>query len=72
MEKNAYIEVRGYKERKTIMKELSLNEQYAIQGGGLILTGLLYLLLGAGLYKIVTSKRGRISIPRLIHLEWGR
>lgn len=54
------------------MKELSLNEQYSIQGGGLILTGLLYLLLGAGLYKIVTSKRGRISIPRLINLEWGR
>ncbi|MEG0367522.1 MAG: hypothetical protein RR585_11850 [Coprobacillus sp.] len=53
------------------MKELSLNEQYTIQGGGLILSGLLYLILGAGLYKIITSKRGRISIPRLVHLEWG-
>ncbi|MEG0277285.1 MAG: hypothetical protein RR630_09665 [Coprobacillus sp.] len=53
------------------MKELSLNEQYTIQGGGFILTGLFYLLLGAGLYKIITSKRGRISVPRLIQLEWG-
>ena len=52
------------------MKELSLQQQYEITGGSAIGTALLYLLLGAGLYKIYKSKRGRISIPKLIQLEW--
>ncbi len=57
-------------ERRRIMKELTLQQQCAIQGGSIIGTGILYLLLGAGLYKILNSKRGRISIPKLVSLEW--
>jgi hypothetical protein len=52
------------------MKELTLQEQYEIQGGSLIGTALIYLLLGAGIYKIWKSKKGRISIPRLVNIEW--
>jgi len=52
------------------MKELSLQEQYEIQGGGIIGTAIIYLLLGCGIYKLVKSSRGRISVPRLITLEW--
>ena len=52
------------------MKELTLQEQYEIQGVSLVGTALLYLLLGAGIYKIWKSKKGRISIPRLINIEW--
>ena len=52
------------------MKELTLQQQYEIQGGSLIGTALIYLLLGAGIYKIWKSKKGRISIPRLINIEW--
>ena len=55
---------------RIIMKELTLQEQYEIQGGSLVGTALLYLLLGAGIYKIWKSKKGRISIPRLINIEW--
>lgn len=53
------------------MRELTLQEQYDIQGGSFIGTALLYLLLGAGVYKIWKSKRGRISLPRIIQIEWG-
>ncbi len=52
------------------MKELSMQEQLEIQGGSLLGSAIIYLILGAGLYKIFTSKKGRISIPRLIQLEW--
>lgn len=52
------------------MKELSLQEQYEMQGGSLIGTAIIYLLLGAGIYKIYKSSRGRISIPRIINIEW--
>lgn len=52
------------------MKELTIQQQYEISGGSAIGTAILYLLLGAGLYKIYKSKRGRISIPRLLQLEW--
>lgn len=52
------------------MKELSLQQQCEIQGGSLIGTAIFYVLLGAGVYKILRSKRGRISIPRLVNLEW--
>lgn len=53
------------------MRELTLQEQFEIQGGSLVGTAILYALFGAGLYKIFKSKRGRISIPRLIQIEWG-
>ena len=52
------------------MKELTLQQQCEIQGGNLIATALLYLILGAAAYKIIKSKKGRISIPRLISIEW--
>ena len=52
------------------MKELTLQKQYETCGGSVIGTAILYLLLGAGLYKIYKSKKGRISIPRLLQLEW--
>lgn len=52
------------------MRELSVKQQCEIQGGSFIASALLYLILGAGLYKIFMSKKGRISIPRLIQLEW--
>lgn len=53
------------------MKELSVQEQCQIEGGSFIGAALLYLLLGAGIYKLYKSKRGRISIPRLVNIEWG-
>ncbi len=52
------------------MKELTLQQQYEVQGGSVIGTTLIYLLLGAGIYKLVTSTKGRISLPRIITLEW--
>ena len=52
------------------MKELSLYEQCSISGGAGLSTALLYLILGAGVYKLLKSSKGRISIPRLIQLEW--
>ena len=52
------------------MKELTLQQQCEIQGGSLIATALLYLILGSAAYKIIKSKKGRISIPRLISIEW--
>lgn len=55
---------------RIFMKELSLREQCTIQGGSLIGTALFYLMLGAGIYKIWKSKKGRISIPRLLNIEW--
>lgn len=51
------------------MKELSLQELEQINGGG-VLTVIIYCVLGAGVYKIIKAKKGRISIPRLIQLEW--
>lgn len=52
------------------MKELTLQQQYEIKGGIALSTALLYLILGTALYKIYKSKKGRISIPRLLNLEW--
>lgn len=52
------------------MKELTLQQQCQIQGGSIIGTAIIYLLLGAGIYKIWSSKNGRISIPKLVSLEW--
>lgn len=51
------------------MKELSLQEMQEVNGGG-VMTVIIYCILGVGAYKIIKSKRGRISIPRLIQLEW--
>lgn len=54
-----------------IMKELSLQQQYELCGGIAASTALLYLILGTALYKIYKAKKGRISIPRLLKLEWS-
>lgn len=68
-----YIYSRGVnkKERKKrIMVEMNLQQQESICGGVALSTALLYLILGTALYKIYKSKKGRISIPRLLQLEW--
>ncbi len=52
------------------MKELTLQEQYELTGGSAVATVIIYVLLGAGIYKIIKSTSGRISIPKLISIEW--
>ena len=52
------------------MRELSVYEQQELCGGSPIVQALLYILLGSGIYKIITSNKGRISIPRLVNIEW--
>lgn len=52
------------------MKELTLQEQCQLCGGSATATIIIYLLLGATLYKIYKSKRGRISIPKIIRIDW--
>ncbi|MDE6953647.1 MAG: hypothetical protein K2P09_07525 [Erysipelotrichales bacterium] len=52
------------------MVEMNLQQQESICGGVALSTALLYLILGTALYKIYKSKKGRISIPRLLQLEW--
>ena len=61
---------RGFYKKEDIMEELSMYEQSVISGGAGLSTAILYLILGAGLYKILKSTKGRISIPRIIQLEW--
>ncbi len=51
------------------MKELTVCQQREISGGGLG-TGFMLLVIGTALYKVFFSKAGRISIPRLISIEW--
>lgn len=63
--------IRGLLQKGAIMKELTLQQQLETSGGSVIGSALLYLLLGAGLYKLYKSKKGRISIPRLLQLEWN-
>ena len=63
--------MRGGKKGGKSMNELSLQEQYELQGGSFVGAAILYLLLGAGIYKIYKSRRGRISIPRILNIEWG-
>ena len=53
------------------MSELTLEQQYEISGGSAVGTTIIYLLLSCGLYKIYKSKKGRLSIPRLISIEWS-
>ena len=52
------------------MYELSVSEQQQINGGGPA-SYIIYALLGAALYKVWKSKKGRISLPRVIQIEWG-
>ncbi len=52
------------------MKELSLEEQFQFTGGSAVGTIIIYLLLGVGLYKVIKSSSGKLSIPNLISTEW--
>ncbi|MCD7840556.1 MAG: hypothetical protein LUG46_08040 [Erysipelotrichaceae bacterium] len=52
------------------MKELTMQEQFELTGGSAIGTIIIYLLLGAGLYKVIKSSSGKLSIPKLISTEW--
>ncbi len=51
------------------MCELTTLEMQELEGGS-ILTGLIYVAIGAGIYKILTTTRGKITITKLITLEW--
>lgn len=51
------------------MNELQLVQQMEITGGsagGLILC----IVIGAAVYKMLFSNGGRVSIPKLISIEW--
>lgn len=51
------------------MQELSLASQMEIQGGSA--TGwFLCIVIGTAIYKVFRSSKGRVSIPRLISIEW--
>ncbi len=52
------------------MRELLLQEQCELTGGSAVGTIIIYLLLGAGLYKIIKSTSGKLSIPQIISTEW--
>lgn len=51
------------------MQVLEKNELMETEGGSL-LTYIVYVAIGGAIYKIVTSKAGRLTIPRIITLEW--
>jgi len=53
------------------MYELSSVEQEQIYGGSAA-SYIIYALLGAALYKVWKSKKGRISLPKIIQIEWGQ
>ena len=52
------------------MYELSEQEMMQVNGGG-TLKYIIYAIFGAAFYKLWRSKRGRVSIPKFIQLEWG-
>ena len=54
---------------KTRMNELQLSSQMEISGGG-IGTVVFCVVIGAAVYNMVRSSAGRISIPRIISIEW--
>jgi cellobiose-specific phosphotransferase system component IIC len=53
------------------MKEMSLAETNMVNGGGTFVK-IIYCVIGVGLYKILSSKKGRICIPKVITYEWNR
>ena len=52
------------------MQELTMQELETCEGGTSIVTGLIIIAIGAGIYKIMTSTRGKLSVPKLISFEW--
>lgn len=51
------------------MNELQLSSQMEISGGG-VGTIVFCVVIGTAVYKMVKSTSGRISIPRIISIEW--
>lgn len=51
------------------MNELQLTQQMEIVGGGAG-TWILCIVIGAAVYKMLFSNSGRVSIPKLISIEW--
>ena len=51
------------------MQELQLTNQMEIIGGG-VGTWIVCVVVGAAGYKMLYSSSGRISIPRLVSIEW--
>lgn len=51
------------------MNELQLNQQMEVIGGG-VGTWIVCFVVGTALYKVLYSKSGRISIPKLVSIEW--
>lgn len=51
------------------MNTLTSTQLQEVEGGSL-LTYIVYVAIGGAIYKIVTSKSGRLSIPKLITFEW--
>lgn len=54
------------------MQELTQNQQDLIIGEFGVGTALVCIVVSAGVYKIITSSKGKISIPWFISLEWSR
>lgn len=55
-----------------IMHELTEKQQDLIVGEFGVGTVLVCIVVSAGVYKIITSTKGKISIPWFISLEWSR
>jgi hypothetical protein len=51
------------------MQELTAIELKQVNGGG-ICKIIIYCVIGVGTYKVLKSTKGKISIPKLISLEW--
>lgn len=55
--------------RKRKMNELQQCSQMEVSGGGII--GVVFcVIVGTAVYKMYRSSAGRVSIPRLISIEW--
>lgn len=48
---------------------ITINKQMEIYGGG-VGTWIVCVVVGAAVYKMLYSSSGRISIPRLVSIEW--
>ena len=57
------------KKEEMKMQELQLTNQMEIIGGG-VGTWIVCVVVGAAVYKMLYSSSGRISIPRLVSIEW--
>lgn len=51
------------------MNELQMTQQMEISGGG-VGTWIVCIVVGAAVYKVLFSSSGRVSIPKLISIEW--